>query len=445
MGPVAESGQAPLKRAISGPMLLLFVVGDVLGAGIYVLVGEVGGRVGGAIWTAFVAALVLALFTASAYAELVTKYPRAAGAALYVNRAFRKPFVTFLVGYAVMCSGLASAATLARAFGGDYLNAFVSVPTVVVGVGFLAAIAFVNLCGIRESMRLNVGLTMIELGGLLLVVVIGAAALGSGHGDPGRALDFKGGETVPLAIIGGAGLAFFALIGFEDSVNLAEEARDPGRDYPRALFGGLLIAGLVYVLVALAASMVVPTERLAASDGPLLEVVRVGPLAVPGKLFSAIALFALTNGALINMIMASRLLYGMAKEGIVPEIFGRVSRRRQTPWFAILFTTALAAGLLASGTVTDLADTTVLLLLAVFAVVNLCALVLRRDTVTHEHFRAPTPILVLGLAVSLAMLTTKDADTFERAGSLLAVGVALWIVLRLVQTVRSNRQPGTGS
>src|SRR5688500_12047820 len=179
-------------------MLLLFVIGDVLGAGIYALVGEVGGRVGGAIWAAFTFALILAIFTAFAYAELVTKYPQAAGAALYVNKAFRRPFITFMVAFAVMCSGLASAATLARAFGGDYLSEFVDLPVVLVGLGFLAVLAFVNFRGIGESVKLNVGLTLIELGGLILVAVIGIAALLSGEGDPSRAIEFKEGEAVPL-------------------------------------------------------------------------------------------------------------------------------------------------------------------------------------------------------------------------------------------------------
>src|SRR3954465_14179755 len=146
----ASAGPAPvgLKRAISGPMLLFFVMGDVLGAGIYALVGAVGDRVGGAIWAAFLLALALAIFTAFGYAELVTKAPRAAGAALYVNKAFRRPFLTFMVAFAVMCSGLASAATLARAFAGTYLSAFVSLPTVVAALCFLAILAAVNLRGI---------------------------------------------------------------------------------------------------------------------------------------------------------------------------------------------------------------------------------------------------------------------------------------------------------
>lgn len=409
-------------------MLLLFVVGDVLGAGIYALVGEVGARVGGAIWTAFLAALILAVFTAFAYAELVTKYPRAAGAALYVNKAWRKPLVTFLVAFAVMCSGLTSAATLSRAFGGDYLSVFVDVPTLVAALVFIVLIALVNYRGISESVRLNVVLTTIELLGMLLVVVVGAAAIGAGGPDVDaeRLLDFTGDENVVLAIMGGAGLAFFALIGFEDSVNLAEEARDPSRNYPRALFGGLLIAGAIYLVVTVVASTAVPTDRLAASSGPLLEVVQRGPLSLPTDVFSAIALFALANGALINMIMASRLLYGMSQEGILPAVLGRVDARRQTPWIAIVATTAAAMVLIATGDLSELADTTVLLLLAVFTAVNVAVLVLRRDPVAHAHFHAPSAIPVIGALVSVALMTTKDPEVFARAGVLLVIGLALW-------------------
>ena len=180
--------ETPLSQSISRRMLMFFVIGDVLGAGIYALVGEVGGKTGGAIWAAFLFALALAIFTAFSYAELVTKYPKAAGAALYVNKAFKLPFVTFMVAFAVMCSGLASAATLSRAFGGDYLSAFVSWDAVLVGLGFLALIGLINMRGIKESMRFNFVLTCIEVTGLLIVVVIGVAFLADGGGDPGLSL-----------------------------------------------------------------------------------------------------------------------------------------------------------------------------------------------------------------------------------------------------------------
>ena len=429
----AAASEAPspaLHRAISRNMLLLFVVGDVLGAGIYALVGTVGGEVGGAIWTAFLAALLLAVFTAFAYAELVTKYPQAAGAALYVNRAFRVPFLTFMVAFAVMCSGITSASTLARAFGGDYLAEFIALPTVLVAIGFLIVVNLINFRGISESVKLNMGFTLIELFGLLLIVVIGTAALADGVGDPGRAFEFKEGESVVFAIAGGAGLAFFALIGFEDSVNVAEEARNPIRDYPRALFGGLIIAGIIYLLVATVSSMAVPTEQLAESSGPLLEVVQLGPLAIDTRIFSAIALIAVTNGALINMIMASRLVYGMSRVGIVPAGLGRVHGTRRTPWVAIVFVCLIAIVLVSTGDLSTLASMTVLLLLIVFALVNASVLVLRRDHVDRPHFHAPTFIPVIGAVASVALMFTRDFDIWLRAGILLAGGVALFFLNR---------------
>jgi amino acid transporter len=291
-------------------------------------------------------------------------------------------------------------------------------------------VALVNFRGIAEGMRLNVLFTSIELTGLLLVIVVGLAAIADGGAgiDAGRALDFKGGGSVVLAIMGGAALAFFALIGFEDSVNLAEEAKHPTRDFPFALFGGLLIAGSIYLLVTLIASIAVPTGRLAASSGPLLEVVRIGPLSLPRKVFSAIALFALANGALINMLMASRLVYGMAEEGILPATLGRVHPARQTPWVAIIVTTAPAMVLAASGDLRDLADTTVLLLLLVFTAVNIAVLVLRRDRYPIATSARRPRFPVIGALASLALLTTKNPETFARAGLLIVLGLALWAV-----------------
>jgi len=421
-----------LKRAISRNMLLLFVIGDMLGAGIYALVGEVGGRVGGAIWVSFLVATILAAATAGAYAELVTKYPQAAGAALYANKAFRRPFVTFMVAFAVMLSGITSASTLARAFGGDYLREFISVPTVVVALGFIVVVGLINFRGISESVRVNVGLTIVEIGGLALIIVIALGALFAGDSEPSRAVEFTQDEAVPLAILGGAGLAFYALIGFEDSVNVAEEAEDPHRDYPRALYGGLFIAGCIYLIVSALASMAVPIDRLSGSDGPLLEVAQVGPLAVNTKIFAAIALVAVSNTALINMIMASRIVYGMARQGIIPTGLAHVHGTRRTPVYAIVFTSLIAFVLIVTGDLSTLADMTVLLLLLVFAIVNISVLVLRRDTVRHEHFRIPTWVPLTGVVISLAVMTTKDADVFLRAAILLLIGLVLWGVNRVL-------------
>jgi basic amino acid/polyamine antiporter, APA family len=428
---LAEGG-TELKRAIAPRVLLLFVLGDILGTGIYALVGEVGAEVGGAIWTSLLLALLLAFFTAGSYAELVTKYPKAAGAALYVNKAFKQRGLTFMVTFAVMASGLTSAGTAARAFGGDYLAEFVTLPLVLVAIGFVVVLTLINYIGISESTRVNVVFTLIEATGLLVIIVIGIAALVGGDGEPSRAFEFKGGTAVPLAIMGGAALSFYALIGFEDSVNLAEEAKEPHRSFPRALFGGLLVASVIYLFVAFTASMLVPTARLTDSSSPLLEVVELGPLSIPTRLFSAIALVAIFNTALINLIMASRLLYGMARQGILPAVFGKVGERRRTPYVAILFTAGIAISLILTAEVEALAETTVLLLLTVFILVNISVLRLRPDTVDHEHFVTPSVLPVLGIIACAALITQTEADIFLRAGILLIIGLLLWAFNRAV-------------
>lgn len=428
-----EGGETKTKlaRRVGPVMLLLFIVGDMLGGGIYTLVGEVGGEVGGAIWAAFGAAFILAALTACAYAELVSKYPQAAGAALYTNKAFNRPFFTFMVAFAVMASGITSASTLARGFAGDALAEFVDVRVIPVAIAFLLVVAVINARGIAESVRVNAALTLIEVAGLLMIIVIGFAALGDAGADFGRNLEFKEGVTPFFAILSGAGLAFYALIGFEDSVNIAEEVHEPSRNYPRILFGGLAVAGTIYLLVTLVASGVIPTAELADSSAPLVLVGEQGPLGLDPKVFAAITLFALANGALINMIMASRLVYGMSEEGIVPDFFGRILSGRRTPITAIVFTTVIGLILVSTGDLASLADTTVLLLLCAFTVVNIAVLVLRRDEVPHSHFRAPTAAPILGAIVCVVLIVDNEAEIFLRAGLLLLLGAVLWGLSRL--------------
>jgi len=442
-----ETGEfeSPLKRVIGPGMLLVFIIGDVLGAGIYALVGVVAGETGGAIWTAFLFATVLALLTAFSYAELVTKYPHAGGAAVYVHGAFRQPFFTFVIAFTVMCSGIASAATLSRAFAGDYLSEFVDLPVVLVAVVFLLVVALVNFRGISESVKLNMGLTAVEVIGLAIIVLIGIVALFNGDGEPSRNFDFPANESVVFAIVGGAALSFYALIGFEDAVNVAEETRDPARNFPKALFGGLVIAGIIYLFATFTASMVVPTGQLVDSDGPLLEVVREGPLGISTRVFAAIALLAVANGALINMIMASRLVYGMSKQRVVPAFFDRVHRHRRTPVAAIVFTTALAMILASLGDLSDLAGTTTTLLLFVFITVNAAVLVLRRDRVAHQHFVAPSVIPVLAVAIIVFLLIRRADDNpeyFLYAGALVLLGIVLWVVNRMVLGREGAIDPG---
>jgi amino acid transporter len=441
------SGDQGLVRAIGPKLLVFFIIGDILGTTIYALTGTVSERVGGALWLPFLLAFVVAFMTAFSYLELVGKYPRAAGAALYTQQAFGRPFLTFMVAFTVMCSGITSAASAAQAFGGRNLEAIVGeLPgwvTPLVVVAFLVMLAVINFRGVGESVRLNVVLTTIEILGLLIVIVLGAWAVVNGAGDASRLTELATSApessifsepAVLLAISSATALAFFAMVGFEDSVNMAEETVDPPRTFPRAMLLAMGITATIYLVVALLASTLVPTEELAeAESGALLRVVQTASPSFPAIVFAAITLFAVTNTALINMMMASRLLYGMARERIIPNAFARVHPGRRTPWFAIVVTSALAIVLVLLLEISELGSMTSLLLLAVFTLVNIAVLVLRRDEVGHRHFRAPTAIPVVA-AVLCAFLASpfsgRPPKEYLFAGILLLLGVVLWAINR---------------
>ncbi|MFD9909976.1 APC family permease [Streptomyces sp. NPDC059063] len=441
--PAEEPG---LRRVLGPKLLILFVIGDILGTGIYATTGKVAGKVGGALWVPFLIGFVVAILTAASYVELVGKYPKAAGAALYTQKAFKVPFLTFIIAFMVMCSGLSSASAAARAFSGDYLGELTddALPPTLIAIVFILALAALNLRGVSESVKTNVVLTLVELTGLLIILGIGAWAVLTGDGEPSRLTEFEtdgSGYALLTGVLGATALGFFAFVGFEDSVNMAEETKDPQRTFPRAIFIGVAVTGTIYVLVALVSSLLVDHRTLEGSSGPLLEVVKAGGVDFPHKLFAVIALFAVTNSALINIMMASRLCYGMANERILPRAMGRVLARRRTPIVGIAFVTLLAVGLVSTGEIEGLGDTTAFLLLCVFAVVNVAVLVLRRDPVDHDHFRTPTALPVLGAITALILaspLADRPADVYIRAGVLVAIGIALWAVNRLVLRMREE-------
>ncbi|GAA0592629.1 APC family permease [Streptomyces crystallinus] len=441
--PSSGATEAPFKRVLGTRLLYFFILGDVLGAGVYVLIGQVAAKAGGAVWVPLAVALGLALLTAASYAELATKYPRAGGASYYATLAYG-PFVGFFTGFCMLAAGIVSVAALARGFGGTYLTAFVHLPVALVAVLFLAALALLNARGISESTRANVVATVIEASGLLLIIGLGVwLVVVRGEGDPGRLLELGTRDHTPLsAALSGAVLAYYSFVGFETSVNVAEETSNPRRAYPRALSGALGTAGFVYAAVGAAASAAVPTDVLARSDGPLLEVVRaVG--SVPEWLFSAIALVAVANGALLTGIMCSRLAFGMARERLLPAFLTRVLPRRRTPWAAIATTTALSLLLALTGDIEALAATLVLLLLVVFFTVNTAVLVLRRrdSSGALDHFRAPAAIPVLGAVSCVVLATQIESGVWLRGLVLLAAGVALGLVSTAVSR-RTATTPG---
>ncbi|MER7013981.1 APC family permease [Saccharopolyspora sp. NPDC000359] len=434
----APSGaQGPGLKKVMGPKLLLFfVVGDIIGTTIYALTGKIAGKVGGALWIPFLVAFVVAFLTAFSYLELVGKYPKAGGAPLYIHKAFGVQFLTFMVAFAVMCSGITSASSGAQAFSGEYLQEILpGAPSWVVAILFLLLIAAINFRGVGESAKLNLVLTIALMLGLGIVIVTGVYAIFAGVSDPtytpdpSRLLQFNTDTTPLLAVTSATALAFFAMVGFEDTVNMAEETKDPAKTFPRAVLWGMAITAAIYLAIALITSTLVPTDVLGESTAPLLLVVQVAAPWFPPIVFSFIALIALSNTALINMMMASRLLYGMANEKIIPAKFGLVHHARQTPWVSILFTSVLAVILVSSLEISQLGGTTSLLLLLVFALVNVAVLVLRKDKVEHEHFKAPTWVPVAGAltcAYFASPLTGRPLVEYGIVGILLAIGVIFW-------------------
>jgi basic amino acid/polyamine antiporter, APA family len=445
-----------LKRVMGPKLLLLFIVGDILGAGIYAVTGDVAGEVGGMAWLPFLVAFSVATLTAFSYLELVTRYPQAAGAALYAHKAFGVHFVTFLVAFTVVCSGITSASTSSSLLAANLLagldGTIGGVPTsttasVVVALGFMVFLALINLRGVGESVKFNVVLTIVEVTALAIVIGIGFWVMATQGADLGQVVVFDNASDRGMfaAVTVATAIAFFAMVGFEDSVNMVEETQEPERIFPRVMLTGLGIAVVIYMLVAVSVVMVLPLGDIQSFDGEtgiLIEVVRAGAPDLPvDTIFPFLTVFAVANTALINMLMASRLIYGMARQDVLPRALGRVLPSRRTPWTAIIFTTLLALGLIIYVTVDEgtsvveaLSGTTGLLLLCVFTIVNIaCLVVRRRPDAPTPSFRAPAVVPVLG-AVTSAFLVgpwardPEDWIQYRIAAVLLVIGIVLWAV-----------------
>lgn len=434
---ISVSGEPELRRSVGPAQLTLYALGSMLGAGIYGLIGKAAGSVGNAVWLSFLVALVAALLTSLSYASLGSRHPRAGGAAYVTQRAYGIPLLSFVVGLALVCSGLTSVATQSRVFA-DNVNALLglnSLPVWLIAVGFILILAGLVFRGIRESMWVNVVCTLIEAGGLLLVIAVGIGHWGSVDYFAGPADNPVDGATMALLIVQGAVLTFFAFIGFEDTINIAEECREPQTTIPIALVTATLIAALIYVGIAITAVSVVPAAELAAAPSPLTEVMNRAAPSMPPVVYIAITLFAVANTALVNYVTATRLAYGMARQGLLPERVGAVHANRQTPHVATLLMMAVLIPLAVTGTVTELASATVLLLLVVFAIVNGALLILqRRAGEVKGAFEIPQFVPLLGCLVCTALIAVRlfssDWQAPALAAGLIAAIVAIYFWLR---------------
>ena len=395
-----------LRRRLGLPLLVLYGVGITIGAGIYVLIGAVAGHAGKyAPWSFLLAGAVMA-FTVGSYAELATRFPVSAGEAAYVRAAFRSRTASTLTGLLTILIGIVSSATVALGAAG-YIGQFVDWPQGVVVALVLAALGAVAAWGILESVLLASLFTLIEAGGLVVIIVAGLHA----EVPVASALSVPPLDAGTLSGIGYASLlAFFAFIGFEDLANVVEEAKVPHRDIPRAMVLTLVISTALYLAVAAIAVTAVPVGELAASPAPLSLVFRtiagVSPVTI-----SLIAIVATLNTILAQMTMAARVVYGLARQGDLPGFAGRVHPKTATPLFATAVIVAATLVLALLVPFERLAEGTSLATLLVFALVNLSLLRLRHRRIHTDgpHVRVPLWVPAAGLLTCLSMMAAAVA------------------------------------
>ncbi len=414
---------------------MLYGVGSMLGAGIYGLVGQAAGVMGSAIWMAFGVAMLGALLTGISYASIASRYPRAGGAAYTAQRAYKRPWLSFLVGLTVVASGLSSIATQSKVVAANINDLFgLTLPVSLLAVGFLLIVAGIVYRGITESLVANAVCTLVEAAGLLLVIVAGAPYWGGQNllQLPSAAGGGLSAVTAGL-ILQGAVLTFFSFIGFEDMLNVAEEVKDPHRNMPIALIGAMIIVSLIYMAVSITAVSVVPWQELKEAPGPLKLVIERAAPWFPAVGFTFITIFAVANTALVNYVMGSRLLYGMARQGLLPSALGKVHGGRKTPHIAILVLLAIVILLQFAGDISQLAASTVLLLLFVFILVNGALIVLKlREGNLPGRFNAPIAIPVLAILICASMMAARVAGGDWRAPAIAGGLIAGILVLYLL-------------
>ncbi len=389
-----------LKRTLSLYECVFFGVGSILGAGIYTIIGKVAGYAGNLTWLAFVVAFITALATAFSYAELSSAYPKSGGEFVYTKKAMGNATGTF-IGFIIAMSGIISGATVAVGFGG-YLTQLFDIQVVFAALGIIIVIFLVNVSGIRESSVVNIVFTLIEFSGLVLVIISAFPKIGSVNlleASP------AGNASVLMA----ASLGFFAFIGFEEIVKLAEETKDPEKTIPKALFSASAIVVIVYLLVAISAVSALPSQELSTSTSPLSDITERGLGSTAALIIIIIALFSTSNTILSNMLGSSRVIFDMSKEFKILSRFGSVSKR-QTPYAALILILIIMCAFALIGRIEIIAMIANLFIFITFFAVNLSTVILRKsDPQKSRPFRIPfninnIPVIsILGMAMTLLL------------------------------------------
>jgi APA family basic amino acid/polyamine antiporter len=403
-----------LKRCLKLHEIVIYGVGLILGAGIYVLIGSAAGMAGNMLWLSFLLAAGVASFTAVSYAELSALFPEAAAEYVFARAAFKWRGLAWIFGFVAIIIGFTTASAVAIGFA-HYLALFVPLDKTLLAAGLICVMTFVNFWGIKESARFNALATGIEIGGLLLIIVAGGYLILIGHIPLANLAELpplvSPDAPVWLPVVSAGALIFFAYMGFEDIANIAEEAQNPSQTLPRAFLYALLISSVIYVLVAIVAVSAVPFSELAVSDQPLSLIMEVLIGGRSPEWIAVIALFATANTVLITLIVCARMMYGMAKSSALPASLAKVHKQRQTPYIGVILVGLVSIGFLFFKDIEILASISDVGIFLLFLVVNLSNIVLRyRRADLNRPWRGPLnigrmPLLsLLGLISCILML-----------------------------------------
>ena len=389
---------AELKRTLGLGQCVFFGVGSILGAGIYTIIGKVAGWSGNILWLSFILASITALLTVFSYAELSAAYPRAGGEYEYAKKAFGKK-MGVLVGLIISVNGIISGATVSVGFAGYFTELF-ALPTLLASLGLIALIFLVNVSGIRQSSAINVIFTIIEASGLVFVII-------SAVGSVGDADYLKLPEKGLNGFFTGAALAFYAFIGFEEIVKLAEETENPEKNIPRALFISAAMVMLVYTAVTLAAISAIPAKQLAGSESPLADIVNNTYGRTGAIIISVIALFSTSNTVLSNMLGSSRVLLNISRESNALKKFAHVSAKRKTPVASLVLILVVMSAFALIGKIETIAMIANLFIFTTFLLVNIAVIRLRViDKALKRPYRIPLNVHDIPLIPILGILFT---------------------------------------
>jgi APA family basic amino acid/polyamine antiporter len=403
------------KRVVSTRMLALYGVGNIVGAGVYVLVGKIAEPAGYLAILAFIVAALVAFCAALAYAELAARFPVSAGMSVYLYEAFRSKWLSLTVGLSLIVAGTISSAVLLKGFTG-YMQELVSFPPAIITVTIALLLTFLMLRGIKESVRAAAVLTLIEVAGLLFLV----GSIVFHQPDVFRvfgehfALSIESFNTTALTgVITASFIAFYAFVGFEDMVNIAEEVKEPQKAYPRAILFAMSLVTILYIVVAAVTLGVMPPEQIGQSSAPLADAYSVSTGQAAG-IIAIVSVIATLNGILVNIIMCSRFLYGLGKRQWIPPWFSRLSGRH-VPSRALLLVSGIALIAALWMPIEGLAQFTSLLLLFVFLAVNASLIAIRRRDINGKSMHISPRIMPwIGVIATSLLLLGQLFSSFSK-------------------------------